>query len=57
MKDRDEKPSEKAAFGLGIFIGVALTSLVWGIALQDPFAAGLIAVAGVPAIIWWWSRL
>jgi|GEM_PF-3404824 hypothetical protein len=57
MKDRDEKPGEKAAFGLGIFIGVALTSLVWGIALQDLFAAGLIAVVGVPAIIWWWSRL
>ncbi len=57
MKDRDEQSGKKAAFGLGLFIGVALTSLVWVVALQDPFAAGLIAIVGVPGIIWWWSRL
>jgi len=37
---------EKQIFWLGVFIGAAFTTLLWTIAWQEPFAAGLLLIAG-----------
>ena len=49
---------EKQIFWLGIIIGAAFTTLLWTIAWQEPFAAGLLLIAGAVSAILWsrWPR-
>jgi hypothetical protein len=48
----------KQIFWLGVFIGAAFTTLLGTIAWQEPFAAGLLLIAGAVSAILWsrWSR-